>query len=333
MNKGLKFTATLLLITMLIGSLSGCGSASKDVTETTVQTEVAEDEAKAAGQEEAAARAAEEAAAKEAEANEYYEKGRTFLYGLDGNKINLESAYTNFEKAREMGKQDASFYLGLLCYDYNYPNHDYAKAKSYFEEAEDNQYAQIKLGDIYYLGDGVEADKKKAKELFQSAIDRGCVEGYMSMGYVAYDEKDYTTAFEYFNKATEGTEQTFTADAMDWIGYFYKEGYEVEQDYTKAMEWYEKSADLGNVNAMDWIGYFYKEGYEVEQDYTKALEWYEKAAELGDTWAMNEIGWLYGNGKGVEQDYNKALEWYEKAAALGDETAMENAEHIRKLMK
>ncbi|MDE7340268.1 MAG: hypothetical protein K2N80_06835 [Lachnospiraceae bacterium] len=107
--------AITLMTAMIIGILSGCGGVSKEETEVTAQTETdtttAEEEeaAKAAEEAEAARKAEEEAAAKEAEANEFYEKGRADLYGVDGNTINLESAYANFEKAKELGKQAMSF--------------------------------------------------------------------------------------------------------------------------------------------------------------------------------------------------------------------------------
>lgn len=75
----------------------------------------AEEEAARKESEEAARKAEEEAAAKkEAEANEYYETGRAYLYGLDGKEINLEFAHTNFEKAEELGKVEANFYLGVV---------------------------------------------------------------------------------------------------------------------------------------------------------------------------------------------------------------------------
>ena len=59
----------------------------------------------------------------------------------------------------------------------------------------------------------------------------------------------------------------------------------------------------------------YHYGYGVEQDYARAMEWYEKAATSGNPSAMNNIGYMYEYGQGVEQDYAKAKEWYDKSAA------------------
>ena len=245
----------------------------------------------------AARLAAEEAAARETEMNGYYEAGRTYLYGLDGKEINLESAYTNFEKALEMGKTEANFYLGLLCGWYSYPEKDYEVARAYYEKCGDDPYAQLALGFLYYYGDGVEEDKERGKELFQSVIGQGCVEGYLGIAGVLEDEEEYEAALEDYIKVLGGTEQIFIADAMNMIGWMYKNGIGVEQDYALAMEWYEKAADLGNANAMNNIGWAYCHGIGVEQDYVLAMEWYEKAVDLGNAGAMNNIGYMYQYGE------------------------------------
>lgn len=276
-------------------------------------------------QAEEAARQAEEAAAKEAEANEYYETGRAYLYGLDGKEIDRESAYTNFERALEMGKTEANFYLGLLCDWYGYPEKDYEMARAYYEECGDDPYAQLALGCLYYYGNGVEEDKERGKELFQSVISQGCVEGYLGTAWFLEDEEEYEAALEDYTKVLEGTEQIFIADAMNMIGWMYKNGHGVEQDYAVAMEWYKKAADLGNANAMNNIGWAYCHGIGAEQDYAAALAWYEKAVDLGNVSAMNNMGYMYQYGEGVESNYAVALAWYEKAAALGNTNAMHNA--------
>ena len=58
-----------------------------------------------------------------------------------------------------------------------------------------------------------------------------------------------------------------------------------------------------------------------DQNDTKAFEWQEKGAKLGDSGAMYNVGICYENGKGVTKDVNKAKEWYTKAAAQGFEMA------------
>jgi hypothetical protein len=106
------------------------------------------------------------------------------------------------------------------------------------------------------------------------------------------------------------------------------------KNYSAAMEWYKKAADLGNSNAEISIGLMYETGEGVERDYSKAKDWYEKAKTHGDTSADESLLRI----KKAEQDEAKndeqngtiasagqhsdlAIEWYEKAAALGDTNA------------
>ena len=112
--------------------------------------------------------------------------------------------------------------------------------------------------------------------------------------------------------------------ALCSIGHIYRYGEGVEQDYSKALEWYNKAVNAGNDSAMYSIGYMYDYGEGVEQDYSKALEWYNKAANAGNSAAINNIGYMYEFSEGVEQDYSKALEWYNKAVNAGNAAAWYN---------
>lgn len=339
-----KLITTILVLVMTVCMVAGCGSV-ENVVDRTEET------------------------AKSAEAAECYEKGRAALFGMNGNKFNLEEAYNDFVKAKELGYADANFYLGVLCDWYNYPKNDYEAAKVYYEACGENPYAQMAIAFLYMSGMGVEKDEAKAQEMFQTVINQGCVEGYLGNGFFAEAKGDYAAALEDFNKVLEGTEQLYIRIAMNEIGFIYDMGEGVEQDYSKAMEWYEKAADLGHYVAMQnigdmffkgkgveknyakafewyeksaelgdstamvWLGYMYYKGQGVEQNYAKTIEWLEKAAELDDTTAMFLMGYIYYTGEGVGQDYAKALEWYEKAAELGDEDARERADEIREILQ
>ncbi len=105
------------------------------------------------------------------------------------------------------------------------------------------------------------------------------------------------------------------------LGRMYEEGNGVEQDYAKAMEYYELSATAADPDfkGMRYAGLMYRDGVGVEQDYVKAAECFEQAADAGDVSAAYFLGLLYEEGNGVEQSTEKAKEWYEKAVSTVDE--------------
>lgn len=70
----------------------------------------------------------------------------------------------------------------------------------------------------------------------------------------------------------------------------------LEQNYTKASEYYEKSANLNNSNALNNLGRYYINGKGVEKNYTKAFEFFEKASKFGNSKAFFNIALLYQEG-------------------------------------
>lgn len=57
-------------------------------------------------------------------------------------------------------------------------------------------------------------------------------------------------------------------------------------------------------------GRCYDLGDGVEQDYKKAIKWYQKAADEGHIGALVNLGLLYSNGNGTLQDNKKAMELF-----------------------
>lgn len=76
-------------------------------------------------------------------------------------------------------------------------------------------------------------------------------------------------------------------------------------------------AEQGDAIAQYNMGTLYYSGKGVEQDYTKARQWYEKAANQGLADAQVKLGLMYHLGYGVSQNMAAAVEWYGKACDNG----------------
>ncbi|MPT35767.1 MAG: sel1 repeat family protein, partial [Flavobacterium sp.] len=59
------------------------------------------------------------------------------------------------------------------------------------------------------------------------------------------------------------------------------------------------------------MGTFYATGSNMPQDMEKAITWYDKASQLGNVRATETLGLMYRYGEGVPQDEAKA-DAYEK---------------------
>lgn len=68
--------------------------------------------------------------------------------------------------------------------------------------------------------------------------------------------------------------------------------------------------------------YFLGDG--VEQNYKKALEYFEKAANQGSVIAQNDLAGMYFKGIGTEKNEAKALHWFNEASKLNSPEAQYN---------
>ncbi len=67
-----------------------------------------------------------------------------------------------------------------------------------------------------------------------------------------------------------------------------------------------------NPNTQNILGYMYQHDG-VEQDYQKAIHYYQLAADQGYAVAQNNLGYMYHYDHGIEQDYQKAVNYYQLA--------------------
>ncbi len=124
------------------------------------------------------------------------------------------------------------------------------------------------------------------------------------------------------------------------------------------MEWYQKSADQGNVYAKEMLKrikeknapqptatakpalqptetlsaeemYAKANSFYEKRDYKNALPYYEKAAEAGHRESQYFLGYMYQKGLGVKQSEEKAIEWYQKSADQGNVYAKEMLKRIK----
>ena len=130
-------------------------------------------------------------------------------------------------------------------------------------------------------------------------------------------EEKFSQAFELYMKSAK---QGF-APAQVNLSRCYENGWGVEKDNHKAVEWLTTAAEQGYAIAQHFLGFHYGQGICVERDNKKAFEWYTKAAEQGHARAQFYLGMFFYFGQGVDKDNKKAARWITKAAEQGDSDA------------
>ncbi len=99
---------------------------------------------------------------------------------------------------------------------------------------------------LYYKGDGVGKDFRKAAEWFQKAAAKGFPKSQYMLGVMAYqglgEPQDFAEAAKWFRKAGE---QQHTGAQYN-LGFLYYEGKGVKKDDLQAYMWIDRAANLGH---------------------------------------------------------------------------------------
>ena len=113
--------------------------------------------------------------------------------------------------------------------------------------------------------------------------------------------------------------------AIYFLGNKYEYGrYGLGKDVTRAVELYERAAELGVKEAHHNLGNLYYSGTEVEKDMAKTIRHYETAAMCGHVDARFNLGHLeYDAG-----NYDLALQHWMISATLGNEGSLNNVENF-----
>lgn len=268
-----------------------------------------------------------------------YEEALALLFPVDGAEPDYDGAIDAFTALADDGNADAMYYLGYI-HDYCLNDRDADTAREWYEKAvaadANHAKANAALGIMGRSNRKVSIGSDETEAYFTAAAENGLFELGGNSGADAYllaavcyengygTEQDYTAALECYQKAADAG----CAFAMRSIAVMYENGRGVDKDKSAAVEWYTKAAENGDAEAMFALGSYY-ESNGADKDYTKAMDWYLKAADEGHAEAMNAIAVMYDKARGVERDKDAANEWFEKAADAGSETAKVNLEIIK----
>jgi len=218
--------------------------------------------------------------------------------------------------------------------------HDYEKAFEWFFKSakEVNKLAQYSLANLYYFGNGVEKDLSQAFLWYQKSSSQGQPYALYSIAQM-YSNGEYVTANEeaaqkYYKEALSGFLELESNDKADnnllyKIGSMYKNGLGINVDIDKAIDYFQRSAELGNRNAKRILAFEYFSGEHLGQDIEKGLAMLTECADNGDTMSCYNLGRIYLFGsEGIEKNKEKAVEWLTKSADDGNAYAQNILDNI-----
>jgi TPR repeat protein len=229
------------------------------------------------------------------------------------------------EKAAENGDIESQVELGRLYFYGRGVDRYPEKAGQLFQKASQAGSAdgKVGLGYCYLQGIGVSKDADKALRLWREAADNGSAWALMAFGSAARQRGKHAIAVNLFERAiaNETAPQAIRAEAAERLAYWYLIGNALPKDSQKAIEIYNKAANLGSVNAKAMLARLFWEGTEVSKDFKRGFELATEAAEGGSETAATMLAQSYEWGTQLPADFLKAVEMYELAEKNGSAMA------------
>ncbi|RDD46021.1 Secretory immunoglobulin A-binding protein EsiB [Trichoplax sp. H2] len=283
------------------------------------------------------------------DAHANYQLGNFYHHGL-GYKCNkdLEKAYQYYEKAIEQEHPTAMYMIcKLFGSDKRKNSQDCVKlmnekklinmkARYYIRSAAQDPYYSMAHEELGYHYVYSPVWRREIKEIFSSY--RNIVKNsnqsskeelariYNELGYLAVrlnaneDQAVFRKAFDFFKRAAELGNPAGYFNIGGWL---YYNGFGVDKDESKKLEYYKKAAHDGHPRALYIVANNYHFSYleSRNDELENALDLFLSASQYGFAEILYFIGefFLYGRG-GVKQDYEKARDYFERAAVATDFT-------------
>ena len=172
---------------------------------------------------------------------------------------------------------------------------------------QDDLIAQYYVGRMYYLGQGVKKDEKKAIEWFEKLVmivekrrnESPRAEGFSS-GYYLRNAQRIIDVYQQKQETRNQVVENYT-----------------DEDVSVLRE----MAKDGDAHAQYILGYLHGHAKGKVKHYTEAAKWYEMAASQGHYFAQNNLAGMYkgGNpGVGGKKNLKKAMRLFFEAAQQGN---------------
>lgn len=219
-----------------------------------------------------------------------------------------------------------------------------------------NTMAQIILSQMYSSGEGIEANMKKAVQLLQMAAAQNDPTALFDLGQFYYngvnvsiDANDTNQEWDEFQdkagvadtitagspttstinveheRESEGQDQSSDSaaaavaapnDSCSTEGEKQYVPFVIEKDIPRAVEYFERAAQLGHTPSNFWLGHAYFQGQGVPQDKRRGIMHLKSAMKDNHPGAIFYIGLMYKNGDMLTQDNDKWEKCFRKAVQL-----------------
>lgn len=259
----------------------------------------------------------------------WYRIGKMYSAGL-GTEQNYQSAAEWFSKAVAANHKYAQYSLAGLYYNGHGVEQDYAKALELYQRSakQKNPYADYELAKMYRDGIRTTVQPEESERSFRNAFS-----GFRSLESQSHDdklqyrlgqmlhtgtgiEKDDKAAIQYWEKSAK----LGNVHAQYSLAKLWLEN--GNENVNKTLKWLQKASDGGHAMAQYALGKFYLNGTAVEKDVSYVARLFLLSAEQNNEYAAYQLGKLYLTGDGIQKDIDSSVKWLKYSAEQRNQFAM-----------
>lgn len=230
---------------------------------------------------------------------------------------------THFDRlSADFGNGVALFRVGDLLFSGNNTVKNKTLAVKYFHHLSEQGYveAQLKLGYLYEIGDGVAVDKFESFTQYRFAADQGNGQAQLKVAMFLFYGEQYELAHKYYQLAA----QQNISEAAFSLAIRYQYGFHAVQSLSDAYYYYKIAADQGHAEALYRLAELYNSGGGTAINHTEACKYFQLYVFTSDTSAPFSSDYLpeanfklancYLKGVFVPEDVNLAAGFFKTAA-------------------
>lgn len=179
-----------------------------------------------------------------------------------------------------------------------------------------------KLGNAYFYGRSVEADKAKGNALLQKAADLGNAEASNDLGANYLEGEGVPRNVEKAVALYQQAAKLNNITALNNLGSLYLEGKYAPKNPALAKDYYERGIALGAPASMNDFGFELVQGTNYPKDIVRGVALVRQAAKAENAYALYNMGTYNEQGIGMSKDVGEAINYYSKAAEQNHTSAM-----------
>ena len=226
-------------------------------------------------------------------------------------------AFKLYKKAAYHENSEAMFQVGK-CYEegIGVKKKDLEAAFRWYKGAASHEHieASYNVGRMLLNGIGTQKNKVGAFKYLTYAADNNNIDAQTDLAYLYFELKEYKKAYKYCLEAsTAGNPR-----AIVLLSKFYYNGYCVEKNITRFLNYLLQCDHFSNAEAQYTLGSYYEN--EVS-DMNRAFHWYSRAAH-NNTNAVYKVAQMLYEGIGINKDVKQAYKWFKLAANNGNLPSM-----------